>query len=306
MTAAAHTNVNSNPLVMARISKAMPWIISLLFHVGFFLIMLFLVFLSFKPTTREGLVIPNATYVQTPQRFEAPSPVTPSEVSSMTPIRRARRTLSEPLEMASSLQPSDLTQLIATPGIRPESTAATTPTASFFDLPARSPSGLPARQVLYLIDRSGSMIDTFDVVRRELVRSLSRLEPTQSFQIILFAENRPIRFAPQLVAATRENRRQAAAFVGQVVPSGQTRPLAALELAFGMLRDQKGGSAIYLLTDGAFDDNQAVIDTLKSLNRAGGCSIHTLLYGPRPAAAVEVLKTIARQHHGRFRYVPFE
>ncbi len=62
-----------------------------------------------------------------------------------------------------------------------------------------------AHHVVFVIDRSGSMIDTFDYVRQEMIASISRLSAQQNFHIILFAAGPPIENGPRrLVPATRE------------------------------------------------------------------------------------------------------
>ena len=63
--------------------------------------------------------------------------------------------------------------------------ARTGPRSSFFGAAGR------AHHVVYVIDRSGSMLDTLDQVKRELLRSISRLEDTQTFHVIFFGRGPP-------------------------------------------------------------------------------------------------------------------
>ncbi len=58
------------------------------------------------------------------------------------------------------------------------------------------------RRIVYVVDRSGSMLDTFQYVRQELKRSISALRRTQKFHVIFFSsgmvENTPKRLVSSI------------------------------------------------------------------------------------------------------------
>jgi len=189
-----------------------------------------------------------------------------------------------------------------------------------------APVGWSPRRVVYVIDRSGSMAVTFDEVRVEVLKSISRLKPEQEFHIILFAYNKPIEGPERkLLAATADNKLAAKRFLRRNTASGQTFALPALKRAFAVLGNAKGrarGGVIYLLTDGDFSGmaggspyvtkdgkklrgNEAVIQFLRDYNPKGEnqVHVHTFLYHSKDAAVVKVMKNIAKENGGRFKHI---
>ena len=80
----------------------------------------------------------------------------------------------------------------------------------------------------------------------------------------------------------------------------------AIERAFAVLAradQRRPGMLIYLLTDGNFPDNAAVLATIRKLNVDKKVSINTYLYGRRPPEAEKVMRLIAKENKGRYKYV---
>ena len=93
-----------------------------------------------------------------------------------------------------------------------------------------------AQNIVYVIDRSGSMLDTFDYVRRELAKSITALNAEQDFHVIFFAAGAPIENPPKkFVSATDDKKKEAVSFLSTVRPEGQSNPLPALTRAFDLL-----------------------------------------------------------------------
>jgi Mg-chelatase subunit ChlD len=179
------------------------------------------------------------------------------------------------------------------------------PRSSFFG------SGGNAYNVVYVIDRSGSMVHTFDVaVRPELLRSIGRLRDSQMFHVILFAQGPPVELKyKRLVPATKRHKKEAASFLfaDEVRPEGETDPVPALKRAFAVLSGaRKKGRLIYLLTDGIFPDNEGVLRVIASQNKDKKVHINTFLYGTAPKEAVDVMTAIAEQNGGRYKFVEHE
>jgi hypothetical protein len=156
-----------------------------------------------------------------------------------------------------------------------------------------TPSG--DRKIVYVVDRSGSMTDSLDIVKLELKRSLSDLGAENEFHIIFYSSGPAIEMpARRLMPATDRNRGMAFDFIDSVIAQGETDPTQALERAFAARPD-----VIYLLTDGEFD--RAIIDLVRRLNVGGKVKVFTIgfLYTPRD----EVLTTIAAQNGGEYKFV---
>lgn len=143
-----------------------------------------------------------------------------------------------------------------------------------------SPLAAPAAasHVVFLLDRSGSMAvnGVFDRMKRDVTSRLKLMRPTQRFNLLLFSDGRPVEFSKAMLPASKENVGKARSFLDNVYAKGQSDPLPTLRRAFGMLGSEqlKGSKSIVLITDGAFKDNQKVIDLLKILNRDRRVHLH--------------------------------
>jgi hypothetical protein len=170
--------------------------------------------------------------------------------------------------------------------------------------------GGSAYHIVYLIDRSGSMIDTFLAVRLEIASSVAQLRPVQDFHVILFADSQRLleKQPPTLTAATDRNKLMLADFLAseKVNPEKETNPIPAINRAFDVLAGadmSRPGKLIYLLTDGEFPDNTAVLETIRRRNKNKEVLINTFLYGYRPDEAVLLMRKIAAENGGRYRYI---
>ena len=167
-------------------------------------------------------------------------------------------------------------------------------------------------QVIFVIDRSGSMAENMDPLIQEMVRTISYLRNEESagqrdsFHVIFFASGAPLENPPRrLVPATAGNKTDAVKFLETVLAEGQTDPVPALKRAFEVLQqaDPRAGKVIYFLTDGVFPDDAPVLEAIRRMNAKKDVHIFTFLYGQRPAHAVEVMKRIASENHGNYKYV---
>lgn len=152
--------------------------------------------------------------------------------------------------------------------------------------------------VVYVIDRSGSMgADArFTHACLELKRSIERLPTSGSFSVIFFSFG-PLAMPPgTLVKATKRSKEEAATWIGTVTPLGNTDPILALRQALAM-RPQ----AIYLMTDGAFDDPEGVLRVIDQSNADRAVSINTIAFYDRSSEFI--LQKIARENKGDYRFV---
>jgi len=173
----------------------------------------------------------------------------------------------------------------------------------------RGRGGGLAKHVVYVIDRSGSMLATFDAVRNEMLTSIGQLSEKQNFHVIFFSDGPPQEpVDKRLVPATSEFKGKATDYLKGIFAKGQTDPIPAINRAFDVLEkgDGAGGKVMFLLTDSAFPDNQKVIDVCKARNGKKDIHIFTFLYGDRAKEAEETMKTVAADNGGKFKFVSAE
>ncbi len=162
----------------------------------------------------------------------------------------------------------------------------------FFGVTATAPG---VRSVVYVVDRSGSMVDTFHRVRAELKRSISALRRSQKFHVIFFNAAEPLESPPQrLVNAIDAHKQQFFGFLEAVSPGGGTKPERAMRRALALEPD-----ILYFLSDGVFDP--AVAQKLDEWNRERRTRIYTIAYLDQTGR--QLLENIAREHGGEFRFV---
>jgi hypothetical protein len=187
------------------------------------------------------------------------------------------------------------------------------PRAGLFD------AGGNAHNIVYVIDASGSMINSIDRVRMEMLRRIGELHEVQTFHVVFFNDKLKDELPSQrLLPATKANRAKAADFLMGVRAesrSGQTDPTGALQRAFDVLRradPNKPGNMIFLLTDGEFTGTtrEELLAALKQMGRGVDAQIYTFLYGPsggnpnNPNSIQSVLKAISGlTKHGTFTHV---
>lgn len=153
--------------------------------------------------------------------------------------------------------------------------------------------------VAYVCDASGSMIDKFEPLRLQLHRSVSSLKAVQTFNVIFFQEEQAAGLSKaSLLPALAENKRKAERFLQDVHPTGPTDPIPALELAF-----RQNPELIWLLTDGDFPDNAAVLAFIRQRNKGGKTRINTIAFVTRDEGYEKILRTIADENGGQFRFV---
>lgn len=154
-----------------------------------------------------------------------------------------------------------------------------------------------ARRIIYVVDRSGSMIGVFEDLRKELKRSVDRLRKSQKYHVIFYSSDPPIEAPPsRLVHAIRASKTRTFAFIDQVIPEGMTQPIEAMRRAFRLKPD-----LIYFLSDGDIPEAELLKENLAKWNRSEKVKIFTIAYVS--GAGRHLLEEIAREHNGEFRFV---
>jgi len=287
-------------------ARIMPWVVSLCLHVGLAMIMMMVAMIVLQAPVDPSVVVPNlGRFDLNPsvQFMNAPRQATDSSSLPESAQRRGR-------EAADSLAaPGETREAIPLIGIagRAGSDVGLGRGGGYDRV---GPRGVfrrtNAHHVVFVVDRSGSMIDTFDYVRKEMLRSIADLRPPQDFHVILFAAGLPIEnAAKRLVPAEFVHKEQVAEFLQSVRAQGQTDPVPALRRAFQVLAEanDKPGKVIHLLTDAVFPDNDRVLALIRRMNARKDVHIFPILYGHSRPEAVAVMKRIAGENSGEFRYV---
>ena len=153
-----------------------------------------------------------------------------------------------------------------------------------------------ARKIVYIVDRSGSMIDSFVIVQAELKRSISALRRNQKFHVIFFNSGPPLENPPKrLVSAIDSQKQLFFEFLATVIPRGDTKPERAMNRALALHPD-----LVYLLSDG-IDFRPSLLRKLDEWNKDRRSRIFTIAYLDRTGS--ELLERIAREHNGEFKFV---
>ncbi len=298
---------------LAAMSVLMPWAISIVFHVGLLLIMMFFTFLAVSnKTDDEGLIIPSSQWSDDPgvkkptksrendaEKSKAKSDLNkpaPDVVDKVAGQTNPNITIAVPTGSDSQAGNAALGDLFRSGGGKG---------ASFFG----SKPGGNVTKIVYVVDKSGSMATQFPYVRAELVRSVGQLIPRQSYTVIFFADGKPdeltVNGRSELHNATDANKAETRKWAEERIPQsfkGSTDPRQALERAFRV----PGGppQLIYLLTDGMFPNE--TLDTLRRLNPGKKVHINTIMFKDRPPEAEKLLQQIASESGGVYKFISEE
>ena len=171
--------------------------------------------------------------------------------------------------------------------------------------------------MIFCIDVSGSMGvasgnagPSIDMVEEKMLTSIAHLHEVQDFDMVFFREGKPDEWTPhRLMPATPENRRDAATFLSNITASGGggTDPCEALVRCFELMSKAdtaRKGKQIFLLTDGAFRNNDEVLRTIKRLNTAHDVHIFTYLVGnDLDDTIIKLMKDIAAETKGKYKQI---
>jgi hypothetical protein len=154
---------------------------------------------------------------------------------------------------------------------------------------------MPAKRIVYIVDRSGSTTDSMMYVKWELRRSVRALSPDDQFNVIFYSSGPAVPMpGGKMVPATEQNKMIAVDFIDSIVPTGQTDPAEALTMAFA-----EKPQAIYLLTDGHFDAK--IPDLIAKLNAKKEVNVHTICF--LYSTGEPQLQQIAKDNGGTYKYV---
>lgn len=229
---------------------AMAWGISILAHGAVIGLMVMVVRVVLPPMDDGPMVVVS---FDEPGLARRPEPTTNTESdlpeTAPAPMPEPPTPIEPPEAPAPLVMPPD-------PGVAaPSPRVATPPPVMLAEPPEVEFVGLGAgnaRDIVYVVDGSGSMISAMPIVLRELERSLRKLESMQRFQILIFQNDGFVSMpmpggvgggAARLVRARAAQVDAALAWAAGTRPSGRSDPLKALEAAMKLKPD-----AVFLLT----------------------------------------------------------
>lgn len=171
-----------------------------------------------------------------------------------------------------------------------------------FDI-GREGDGGEVYRVAFVCDASGSMSGMPQTLLvEELKRAIGPLKPVQFFNVIFFQSDEVnAAFPGRLESANPMHKEQTHQFLDNLVVRGSTNPIPALEAAFRMKPE-----LIFFLTDGRFDQivkYDDVAETFRRLNSDEKVIVNTIQFINRDELAEGVLRTIAHENGGEYRFV---
>jgi hypothetical protein len=155
-----------------------------------------------------------------------------------------------------------------------------------------------AKWLCVVADRSGSMEgEKLEYVKREILETLTRLKPTQRFQLV-FYNHEALPYPKSGWLRPDEEQEALRRWLDKVDASGQTEPTTAFEAAF---RLRPRPDVIVFLTDGLFEEH--VVDDVARLNAQGEkrTKIYTVSFIDQ--SAEPMLREIAKESGGKYRHV---
>ena len=290
------------------LNSLLPWVTSLLIHLGIIIIALFIVWSLIQPPEDQP-IIPIARLSDNPG-----GSLSQQNSPDLENTQTEREIQTDSVAIEDSLQELNLDTntdleligLSAGGGSRvapfgSTTGAATGISARFFG------TGGNATRIIYIVDASGSLIDTLPFVIRELKRSISRLSPQQQFNVIFFQAGNAVEVPPTgWKPASGENKQAIADWItlenGNIVPRGSTNPLTAIRLA--MRYDPQ---LVFILSDNITGQGKYEVDRTELLNlvtqytRNKNIAINSIqfLY-PDP---FNTLKELAESNGGNYTFI---
>ena len=212
--------------VAAVLADIAPWAVSIVVHAAMVLIAILIVWVTLQEPEEEEPIIPIARLSEKPG-----SPLQMKTTTQPTKTSSSKRTVtkSEKVTQQEVSKVKADSSLIGVAG-GAESKASPFGTSVGVGGPFKAGffgAGGNAKRIAYIIDASGSLIDTLPFVVSELKRSVNQLSEQQSFAVVFFQQERVIEVPPPgLKAVTSENRANAFKWMdleeaSNVIPGGQ-------------------------------------------------------------------------------------
>ena len=156
-----------------------------------------------------------------------------------------------------------------------------------------------AREVVFILDISGSMAGTSIVqAKKAMALALSRLQPVDSFNLIVFNQEARSLFADSK-SADRKNIQKALEYISTLQADGGTEMKDALLLALDGKHHHRRIRQVVFVTDGAVGNEDALFAVIEK--RLGDSRLFTVGIGSAPNSYF--MTRAARVGRGTFTYI---
>ena len=296
------------------LASLMPWVFSILFHLGLVCLALFVVWTTMQqPEPEEEIIEPTIHRAADVRVLNPTQPHLPVKTPTPNPTPASILGASPPSPDLSLNNPSEL------PGVGNPSLGNPNPFTQLPTLGDGSSVGQTiygpvsnVSRVVYLIDASGSLLDTMPFVTHQLKESIRELADDQFFTVIFFQQNDMIEVPPVGMKKASESAKQRAIDwvdlgSGNVIPQGRANPMGAITKT---LRYKP--QLVVLLSDnitghGRYEINQEhLLAEIKKANTAG-TKINTIQFiYPDPLIRMGLeptMKLISLQTGGRYKFI---
>ena len=300
---------------LKRLGSLVPWVISISVHLFFVLAAGVLVWSSLAPSQRP-MIIPLVNLSASPglplETDQNKQPDIESELQQQSDVEQPLESIDQ-IILSSRVDLDDVldwNRMVEEDKPLFDTTYAEYLEISFFG------SGGNARRIVFIVDASGSLIDTIRYVILELTRAIDALKPLQEFTVIFFQDEKVIEVPP--FGLKRADAQTKSGVIEWIDPAnhhidqwGRTDPLPALRRALSY-----NPQLIYLLSDQIIRPGppdlmiEQQVDLLAQIKRINKSDtrISTIQFMyPDPLASqsggVGTMQLIARQTGGIYRFV---
>jgi Ca-activated chloride channel family protein len=162
----------------------------------------------------------------------------------------------------------------------------------------------PAKTVLFVVDRSGSMSgEKMEQAKDALKFVLNNLRQGDTFNIVAY-DSEIETFRPELEKFSDETRSAALGFVNGLYAGGSTNIAGALDRALGMLKDDERPNYVIFLTDGlptVGETGEAAI--VKQSREDNDVRARLFAFGVGYDVNSRLLDKLSHENHGQSEYV---
>lgn len=303
--------------VDAALVGLVPWVVSFFLHVGIVILALFALWSTVRDSSEEEIIIPMVELSETPG---APLEMQTEQTMQESSRPQPREIVSESTDAAEASNPLEAevdtsTDLVGMADLGMDSSERPFDTSiasgAEFEVQFMGNRGGNARKLVFVIDASGSLIDTLPYVIDELKKTINKLSERQQFTIIFFKNDEAIEVPTPnrgFKRGTGQVKQQVVEWIDQnIVPGGGSNPIPAIERALAYRPD-----LVFLLSDEIEGQGQYAIDQrrlLAAIERAntGGTKISTIQFLYRSELAelgmMGTMELIARESGGTYKFV---
>jgi len=310
-----------------------PWVISLTFHFGFFLLVAFITYVTMQALDHskdgETIIVPNSfedpSFSEHPGGIPNPGSGDPTRQAAQDRLKELAKSegwaQNQSMQNVASLLGQnaqvEATGIFAGSGASigagkdgngsgesgsaaaygaPGGGAGNGPKVSFYG------TGGNATKIVYILDHSGSMLDNFDFLKEKAKKSVGDLVPLQFFAVVMVSDKVTFVGPQQLQRALPESKKQFADGIGKERAEGQNDDLLApfqqaFERAFAMKPE-----LVYFLTDGRFGDG--LLQAVNKLNKDKKVHINTIAFVTEDPTYKDQLQQLARENGGSYKFIP--